>query len=285
MERLQGKGKHVSKILVLVVVLFAGPITALVNAEQKTQNVIRVKGSTLMANMVNELAKDYEKIDPKTVIIVSGGGSTAGFKDFLVRNVELVLATREMTSEEKKIAQTNGMTPAQLVIGWGCVTIIAHPTNPVSELTLAQVKEIFTGKITSWKQVGGPEKAIEFYLPDPNRHGTHLFFQKAVLDGEPYGSAARVESDYDPLIRRVANNEAAIAYCILNKTLQSLARIKVLSIKKDQNSPAVAPSWKTAEDRTYPIARPLYLVWDEANVTPPLKQFVEFCVKQGLRRD
>jgi phosphate transport system substrate-binding protein len=252
-------------------------------AQQKTEGAIRAKGSALMANAVNDLAKEYAKTDPKAVIIVSGGGTVVGFTDFLAKNVELVLATRDMTQEERATAQTNGISPASAIIGWGCVTIITHPKNPVNELTLDQVKAIFTGKVTSWKDLGGPDKPVEVHIIDPERVGTNLYFRNAVLDGTPYVPAATVEPDWGALVRHVAANETSVAFCLLNKTIEAAGKIKALAIKKDKDSPAAFPSWKAAEDRSYPISRPLYLFWDEATASPLLKQFVEFCKKQGLQ--
>lgn len=275
------RSDHAAWALVAVLLTIALPLPAV--AQQKADGAIRAKGSALMANSVNDLAKEYAKIDPKAVIVVSGGGTVVGFSDFLAKNVELVLATREMTPEERKTAQTNGIVPTNAIIGWGCVTIIAHPSNPVTELSLDQVKAIFQGKAASWKDFGGPDKPIGVHVIDPERVGTSLYFRNAVLDGVPYASGATVEPDWGALVRHVAGNEGAVAYCLLNKTIEATGKVKALPIKKDKDSPGVAPSWKTAEDRSYPISRPLYFYWDEAGASPALKQFVEFSKKQGLQ--
>jgi phosphate transport system substrate-binding protein len=103
------------------------------------------------------------------------------------------------------------------------------------------------------------------------------------MDGAPYVSSATVESDWTALVRHVAANEEAIAYCLLNKTIEAGNKVKALPVRKDKDSPAVSPTWKTAEDRSYPISRPLYFYWDEKSASPALKQFIEFCKKKGLQ--
>jgi phosphate transport system substrate-binding protein len=275
------KGWILSVTFSAAITLIAGMVA--VSTSTAAEHGLRVKGSVLLAAGVDELAKEFVKQHPGAVVVVSGGGTIKGFEDFIAKNVELVMATREMTSDEEKAASQKGIAPIKRIIAWGCITIIVNPENPVNELTLDQVKGIFTGATTSWKQVGGPDTPIDVLLPDPTKHGTNRFFQTTLMNDAPYAANAKFKPDYTRIVRDVAQDKAAVALCVLSKAEGAGNQVKMLAIQKDSGSPAVAPSAKTASDRSYPLSRPLYFYWDGKAEAPQRKDFVDFCEKTGVR--
>jgi phosphate transport system substrate-binding protein len=268
---------QIAAVLFMIAILVGGALD--VSAEQQS---LRALGSNLMANATQDLAEAFMKENPDARIVVSGGGTEIGYKRWMDKSVEIVMATREMTTEEEKLATSKGLAPVKKVIAWGCVTIIVHPNNPVKELSMDQVMGIFSGKFTSWSAVGGAQKSISVHIPDAAKHGTNLFFKDKVLHGAAYATDSKIEPDWATLIRHVSMDESAVGFCLLNKTLEAGERINAPAIKKDNESAAVLPTWKTAEDGTYPINRALYFVWDGNSVTPLIRKFVDYCAQKGL---
>jgi len=158
---------------------------------------------------------------------------------------------------------------------------VVHPSNPVSELTIAQLSAIFTNEITSWKEIGGNDAPIVAISRDTNS-GTHVFFKEHVvqmqgLDTEnkalEYGQDVLFLPSTEGGITEVANNPNAIFYPGLGYVDE---RVKPLAIKRTADDPAVLPSVETALDGTYPISRPL-LYYTNGEPAGLIKAFVDYC--------
>jgi phosphate transport system substrate-binding protein len=266
--------KHALALAISALLVFT---TAIVPAEEKF--VIRAAGSTLLANGVQDSAKSYEAKNPSVGVTVSGGGTTRAFQMLADKHIEIALASRVPSKAEDEVFQSRKIKIERRVITHGGLPIVVHPENPVKELTLDQVGKIFSGEITSWKLVGGPDAPIAVHITDPAKHGTPGYIQELLMKGAPFAPGAKMELDYVVLMKNVGASQNAIGFSLLTKASDMGDKIKRLAIKKDASSPAVVPSWETVQDKTYPLTRPLYFYWDGGSVARQVQDFIDFCEK------
>jgi phosphate transport system substrate-binding protein len=272
--------------LVAVVGLIAGLFLAvwapLPEAQEK--KVVRVKGSNVMAGPVDELAKAFAKSNPDFTVVVSGGGTVVGLDALLVhRTGEVAMASRKLFPKEIQTAAVEGLKIVEIPFGWDGVAVIAHPSNPINELTIDQVKNIFSGDYSSWNQAGGPQVPITLYVVEEQWSGLSGFFRDQVLKEAAFAPASNMKQYIDHVIRFVSLSKEAIGIAPLAKAYpaQSANKVKIIALRKDQNSPPVTASPTTVADRSYPWATPLILFYIDSPAGRHVKQFVDFCVKKG----
>ncbi len=248
---------------------------------QVGKEVIVAKGATTMANGVNALAAEFQQQNPNVSIVVSAGGANKGIREFLEGNANLLLATRELNSEEMAKAAARGIEPSRRAVGLSCLAILVNTRNPVNELTLEQIKLIFSGKIRNWKEVGGNDERVQVYLPDPQFHAAHDSFRKLALEGLTYTTDARIKPDYIRILKDISHDKSAIAFATVpgrgDKTR------KELGVKIDRESPATMPSNDPEACRAYPVSHSMYFYWNAKTQGEGLKRFVDFCEQQGVR--
>ena len=187
-----------------------------------------------------------------------------------------------MKSSEIELAQANGVNPYEIQVAIDALSVVVNPSNPVSELTIAQLSDIYTNKITNWQEVGGNDAPIVVLSRDTNS-GTHVFFKEHVvqMSGLPtedtsleYGPDVQFLPSTKEGVDEVAKNTNAIFYPGLGYVTDE---VKVLAIKKTADALAVLPSLETAIDGTYPIARPL-LYYTNGEPTGIIKEFIDYCL-------
>ncbi len=153
-----------------------------------TQRAIQNKGSDTIVNLALAWAETYGAIHPEISIAVTGGGSGTGIASLINGTVDLANASRTMKETEIENARANGIEPVQHVIAVDALAIILHLDNPVDQLTIQQLSDIFTGKITNWRDVGGNDAPIILVSRETNS-GTHVYFlEEVVRKGEKENS-------------------------------------------------------------------------------------------------
>jgi len=241
-----------------------------------------VIGSNTVTPLTSVWAEDFMKMHPKVNIAVSGPGSGAGIAALINGTTDICQASRQIKEKEIAQAQANGVEPYEIQVATDALSVVVHPSNPVSELTIAQLSAIFTNKITSWKEVGGNDAPIVVLSRDTNS-GTHVFFKEHVVQmkGLPagdksleYGSKVLFLPSTEQGVSEVARNPNAIFYPGLGYVT---ADVKPLAIKKTADAPGVLPSVETALDATYPVARPL-LYYTDGTPDGTIKAFIDYCL-------
>jgi phosphate transport system substrate-binding protein len=127
---------------------------------QTQQRALQNKGSDTLVNLALAWAESYRLVDPDLSIAVTGGGTGTGIAALINNTVDIANASRQMKADEIASAQANGVSPVEFVVAIDALAIAVHPTNPVSQLTIDQLADIFTGRITNWKAVGGNDAPI-----------------------------------------------------------------------------------------------------------------------------
>ena len=227
-----------------------------------------IKGSnTIGEELGPQLAAEYKKEHPNAVVEIESKATGYGFAALLANQCNVAAASRPPIKEEMELAQTRGVELTDHVIGSYSVAVIVNAGNSVGDLSKDQIRDIFTGKIQNWKEVGGPDAPIHLVVRDPIS-GTYLGFRELAMDNKPYGSGLKTCTNYASIAAIVAQDPGAIGYCSFD--LESKPGIKAVNIQ------GVAPSAATVKEGKYPYARLLHLYTSKAHEDAPARQFIEF---------
>ncbi|MBE0430918.1 MAG: phosphate ABC transporter substrate-binding protein [Dehalococcoidia bacterium] len=215
-------------------------------------------------------------------IAVSGPGSGVGIAALIDGTTEVAQSSRLIRQSEIDQAQARGVNPYEITVAQDALAVVVHPSNPVTELTIAQLSAIYSGQITNWQELGGEDLPIVVLSRDTNS-GTHVFFKETVV--QMRGLATEETSlEYGPNvlflpstsagIEETAGNTRAIFYPGLAYVT---ADVQALAIKRTADDPAVLPSVETAQDGTYPVVRPL-LYYTNGAPAGVIKDFIDYCL-------
>ncbi|HEY3313212.1 MAG TPA: phosphate ABC transporter substrate-binding protein [Anaerolineales bacterium] len=226
-----------------------------------TAAYIENKGSDTIVNLALAWAELYQSLHPEIRISVTGGGSGTGIAALLNGTVGIANASRKISDDELKQAKANGISPVEHIIARDAIAVIVNPENPVNQLTIQQISDIYSGKISNWKEVGGEDRPIVRLSRETNS-GTHVYFLETVLrkgdkkDKTLFSMDTLLLPSSEGIINEVRSNPNAIGYDGLGYVPKDL---KMIAISKKDGGPYVLPSITTVNDKSYAIARDLYM--------------------------
>ena len=233
---------------------FCAPAAA---ADKAGKNAVIIKGSDTMVQLSAHWAEEFMKKNPESSVAVTGGGSGIGIAALLNGTTGICNSSRDIKPEEKQKAVDNGVTPVETNVALDGIAIVVSKSNPLTEISLEQLKQIYTGQTSEWEALGGPKGKI-IVLSRETSSGTYVFFQEHVLEKKDYASGVRMMPATSAIVEAVASDKAAIGYVGLGYAAGAKDRVKVLKVKKDEKSPAVEATEDTVRSGQYPIARPLH---------------------------
>ena len=210
---------------------------------------IIIDGSTTVGPIAKAFAEYYMAKHPNVNITVSESGSGNGAKSLINGVCDVADMSRFMKLKEYEAAVAKGIMPVAHVVAMDGIALIVHPSNPVGNLTVEQVRDIYMGKITSWKQLGGPDVQIVIISRDTNS-GTYETFEKLVMKKEKIHESTEYVGSNGAIRQRVQSTKAAIGYAGLGFVDRS---VKALEIN------GVMPDAGTIASGVYPVARPLFM--------------------------
>ena len=225
------------------------------------QRAIQNKGSDTLVNLALAWAEQYREIKPDVSIAVTGGGSGTGIAALINGTVDIANASRKMKDKEIAAAQENGIQPVEFVVAVDALAVIVHPDNPVSELTIAQLADIYTGRIKNWSELGGNDAPIVILSRETNS-GTHVYFLEEVVrkgdkeNTDIFAPQTLLMSSSVGITSEIRRNANAIGYDGLGYVTE---HEKVIALARDADSPFVTPTVESGADGSYPIARGLYM--------------------------
>ncbi|HTX93252.1 MAG TPA: phosphate ABC transporter substrate-binding protein [Anaerolineales bacterium] len=268
-------------ILVLLLALLAacGSSTTHSSSGSQTTAYIQNKGSDTIVNLALAWAEKYQSEHPDVSISVTGGGSGTGIAALLNKTVDIANASRQMQAEEIKQAKANGFDPVEFVIARDAIAVIVNPSNPVSQLTMQQISDIYSGKIDNWSQVGGENRPIVRLSREVNS-GTHVYFRDTVIRlGDPknktlFATDTLLLPSSEGIISEIRQNPNAIGYDGLGYVP---ADLKKVAVARNAGGPYVLPSIATVNDKSYPIARDLYM-YTAGQPTGAIKAYLDWIV-------
>jgi phosphate transport system substrate-binding protein len=243
---------------------------------QSGGQAVNVKGSDTMVHLVSAWAEKFMAGNPQAEVAVTGGGSGTGIAALLNGTTDICMASRTIEEREQSQFAERKVQPKEYVVALDGIAVVVHPANAVGELTLEQLKKIYIGTYTNWKEVGGADEAIVL-LSRESSSGTYVFFQEHVLEKKDYARSARLMPATSAIIQETAGSKGAIGYVGLGYAAEAGERIKTLKIKAKDGGPAVEPSVETVLSGKYPISRPLNF-YTRGEPKGAVKAFIDFCL-------
>lgn len=254
-----------------------------VAAQTKTEPAVMIqnKGSDTLVNLALAWAERYMADHPYVRISVTGGGTGTGIAAMINGTVDIANASREMKAEELEAARKNGIEPVEFVVARDAIAVVVNPQNPVQGLTLQQISDIYTGKITNWREVGGEDRPIVLLSRESNS-GTYVYFLEHVVRlGQKsdllFSPETLLMPSSEGISAEVRQNPNAIGYDGLGYVTDDQ---KTIAIARDASSPYVLPSVITVNDGTYPIARSLFM-YTRGEPQGEIKAYLDWILGDG----
>jgi phosphate transport system substrate-binding protein len=220
-------------------------------------------GSTTVGPIAKAFAAYYHK-KTGVDVTVSESGSGNGAKSLINKTCDIADMSRAMKDNEIAAAKANGVNPVQNVVALDGIAIIVHPGNRVASLTKEKIREIYTGKVTNWSQVGGPNAPIVVIQRESNS-GTQDTFKELVMEKEPIAQGAETQASNGAVKSRVASTPTAIGFVGLGYVDSSVKDVAVDGVK---------PSVMTVKSGKYSISRPLFM-YTNGQPKGMVKQFID----------
>ncbi len=240
---------------------------ALTLATAPAQTPLRIEGSNTFGEKLGPLLLDaFKKQNPGTPVNLVSNGSGAGLSALLEGRTDVAPTSRAANADELRLARASNLRLNAQSIGSYGVVVIVNDENPVHSLNLRQVRDIFTGRITNWKQVGGPDARMSPLILDKSS-GARRGFQELAMRYEPYALNAREFPSKQAIAQAVAKNATAIGYADMGR-LPAGTRAVLIN--------GIAPNRTAINQGLYPYARTLYLYSLRGRETPAAKQFIRF---------
>lgn len=273
------KIKH---FLVLIFLLLSACATQIDSEDippSGTSEYINNTGSDTMVNLALAWAERYHQNVPETNLAVTGGGSGTGIASLINKTTDIANASRRIKLEEIESAESNSIIPTEFIVARDAIAVIVNPNNPVEELTLQQLSDIYSGKINNWDEVGGEDRPIVRLSRETNS-GTHVYFLEQVLRlGEKDNNTLFAKNTLllpssEVIGGEIRENPNAIGYDGLGYVTPDMKVIAV-SDERLEDSEFIYPSAETVNNGTYPIARDLYM-YTAGEPDGPIKLYIEW---------
>lgn len=256
--------ERVREIILIIFILFS-TIQFGCYYKSNESTVLRIKGSDTMYKLTSMLANEFMKYNPDVSIYVEGGGTKTGIDALVNGEVDICTASRLPKSDEVRIlANEFGSVGMSTLVAKDALSIYLNSENPVKNLSLEEVKDIFSGNIINWKDVGGEDRSIRILSRSPNS-GTYLYFKEHVLQNDDYFDDVEIKASTDEIVETVLEDKYAIGYGGIGYG-ENVFHAFINNIK---------PSEKNVRNETYPISR--YLFFVTRNVPDGLsKRFIDW---------
>ncbi len=230
-----------------------------------------------MVTLALAWAEAYAVARPDVRISVTGGGSGTGLAALINGTADIANASRAINKDETAKAAANGFNPLEFVVARDAIAVIVNPENPISQLSLPQLSKMYSGQITNWREVGGENRPIVLLSRETNS-GTHVYFLQNVLrlgnaaDTTLFSPDTLLMPSSEGISAEVRQNPNAIGYDGLGYVTPDM---KTVAVALKDGGPYVMPSIATVNDKTYPIARDLYM-YTHGTPTGAVKEYLDW---------
>ncbi|GHT35622.1 phosphate ABC transporter substrate-binding protein [Endomicrobiia bacterium] len=273
------------KILIVLLFIFCGALAVVFHTCSSTQSAgesIQVKGSETIVNLIQVWAEDFAEKYPTCNISVTGGGSGAGFASLINGTCAIAISSRQIEEKERLLAKSKNIDLVGSKVGLDGLAVLVNKNNPVNELTMGQLRDIFTAKITNWKEIGGEDGKIVILSRESNS-GTHIFFKEHVLGNNDeiskneFSEHSLMLSSSRAIYDEICQNPNALGYVSMGFVSN---KVKAISIAKSEKNEYIYPTPENVRNKKYPISRPLYLY---TNGSPQgiVKTFIDYALSDA----
>ena len=229
---------------------------------------LSIQGSdTFSQELGPPLISAFQGAYSDTTVNLTGLGSASGIAGLLEGACDIAVSSRTLDDSEQRVARSKGIDLKSAIAAYYGVAVVVNAENSLKDLSDVAVRDIFTGKITNWQQLGGPDQAIELLIRDTSG-GSHLGFRELAMNNLPYATHARGLASYSDLAAAVSANPAAIGYVEMN--LVANPGLHALSIN------GVPPNDITVQKGTYPYVQPIWLYALAKSPNASIEHFLQF---------
>ncbi len=232
---------------------------------QRSKAGITVAGSTSVEPFAELLAEEYMHLHPKSRIYVQGGGSSAGIEAVRSGAAHIGMSSRHLTPKEKDLYT--------VMIAQDAIAIIVHPKNPVRDLSLVKIKDVFTGKVKNWKELGGADGTVILVTREEGS-GTREAFQKLVMGKEEIALEALVQDSNGAIRQVVTGDPNAIGYISLGLVNEKVKALKISGTE---------PRLENIESGRYHLVRPFLFVFN-GEPSGEAKSFLDFVMSPEAQK-
>jgi phosphate transport system substrate-binding protein len=246
--------------------------------------IITNKGSDTLVNLALAWAEEYMGLYPEVRISVTGGGSGTGIAAMINGTVDIANVSRAMSETERNAARARGIEPTEHVVALDAIAVVVNPSNPVNALTMQQISDIYTGRVSRWSELGGDDRPIVLLSRESNS-GTYIYFLEEVVRGSDPDSDLLFSPDTllmpsaEGISVEVRQNPNAIGYDGLGYVTPDQ---QVVAVAPDEGQPYVLPSIDTVNDGSYSISRPLFM-YTAGEPTGQIQDYMEWILTEGQR--
>ncbi len=256
-----------------VILIAALALSQVTGCSKNRGNKVVIKGSTTVLPITQKAAEEYHKIS-STGITIEGSGSGNGIKSLLDGNCDIANSSREMKEEEIKLASSKNIRVKEIAVAYDMIVPVLHPSNPVSNLSLDQLKAIYDGSITDWKQVGGKPGRVVVISRDTSS-GTYEIWEKIVMKKADVRRDALLQASNGAIVSVISENPLAIGYIGYGYINETVKPCKVNSVDG---------TIENGKSGQFPISRKLYMYVDENRLSAEAKNFIDFLLaKEGQK--
>jgi phosphate transport system substrate-binding protein len=236
---------------------------------------VQVVGSETMRPVVTTCAADFMTRNPQADIIVRGGGSGDGIAALLHGMVDVGMTSRDLSRRERDFAVSKGIEISVSELALDGITVIVNRASAVTALNLGQLRDIFAGKIRSWRELEGGDADILAFARAAGS-GTASLFDDRVLGEESYAASVQRMPTNEAIVAEVATRPGAIGYTGLGALRSAGDRVKAVALRTDSQPAPVAPTSETIQSGHYPLTRTLYFA-TAGKPSGTAKAFLDFC--------
>jgi phosphate transport system substrate-binding protein len=233
----------------------------------KPDKIVILGSNTIGEELAPQLVAEFKKEHPAVAFDLEFKGTTYGLGALIVGRCDIAAASRDATTNEVELAKARSVEFNDYIIGTYDVAVVVNAGSPIGNLTRDQVRDLFTGTVQNWKDVGGRDAPVHLYIRHPIS-GTYLGFRELAMENKPYALHLQTSTNYEDIVKAVAQDAGGIGYSTIG--LASKTGVKPVLIG------GVAPSVESVNKGQYPYARVLRLYTDKATETPIAHSFIEF---------
>lgn len=276
--------KHITEIIISInalalFILFvingcsknAEPIT------KDTRNCIVIKGSDTEYKMVKFIAEDYKKEVADVRINVSSEGSSLGINAFIHGESDIANSSRPLTPEEKDLAAKRGVKPMQIIFAMDAIAIITNSRLGIDSLSLHQLSQVYSGDITNWKDVGGPDEEIHLYGRD-HSSGTRKYLKDKIIRAEYKQGISQLRGNSE-ILKAIENDRNGIGYVgvgyLMDENEKPVGSVWAMPLYVEGQRAYSPYELTSVNSGDYPLTRPLYQVVNE-NLSKAIAKFIAF---------
>lgn len=249
-------------------------LSCLAGAGTLRSDIIVIKGSDTLVKLNERWAEVYQAENPGVDIRVTGGGSSLGIAALFEKDTDIAASSRKLKHDEVEgFKQIFGSPPLELVVAMDGLAVYVHDKNPVRDVTISELKRIFTGRTTNWKEVGGRDQRINLYSRN-TLSGTYAFFKEHVLEDEEFSNQAQMLPSTSLVMGSLSRDIRGVGY----GGIGYLSGAMPLGIAMDADTLPITPSRASVLNGEYPLSRPLYFYLSKDSLNHTTTAFLRWVI-------